>query len=125
MPKKKLLFSITRNDFEMQTFCTGGKGGQKQNSTNSGVRLIHKASGARGEGREERHQHMNKERAFLRLVETKEFKAWHKIECARRMGQRVEAPETKEEILARVDAMIASGIQDGSIRIEEFPDGSV
>ena len=123
MPEKKLLFSITRSDFEMQTFCTGGKGGQKQNSTNSGVRLIHKASGARGEGREERHQHENKKRAFLRLVETKEFKNWHKIECARRMGERV--PETEAEIYARVDQMIADGLRSGTIKVEEFPDGSV
>jgi protein subunit release factor A len=123
MPEKKLLFSITKADFEMQTFCTGGPGGQKQNSTNSGVRLIHKASGARGECREERHQYANKERAFMRLVESKEFKGWHKLECARRMGQpRV---ETEAEILARVDRMIADGLRDGLIKVEEFADGAV
>jgi protein subunit release factor A len=120
---KTLLFSVTSNDLEMQTFCTGGKGGQKQNSTNSGVRLIHHASGARGEGREERHQFANKRRAFRRLVESKEFQNWHKIECARRMGQFV--AESEEEILARVDRMIEQGLRDGSIKVEEREDGSV
>jgi len=37
-------------DYEIQTFCTGGPGGQHQNKTQSGVRLIHK-SGVRAESR--------------------------------------------------------------------------
>lgn len=123
MSEKTLLFSLTKDDFEMQTFCCGGKGGQKQNSTNSGVRLIHHASGARGECREERHQYANKERAFRRLVESKEFKAWHKLETAKRMGQRV--PETKEQILARVDRMIEEGLRDGTIKVEYGDNGEV
>ena len=36
-----------REELEMQTFCSGGPGGQHQNKTQSGVRLIHK-SGVRG-----------------------------------------------------------------------------
>lgn len=86
MPEKKLLFSVTMKDLEMQTFRSGGKGGQNQNKVNSGVRLIHHASGARGEARDSRHQLENKRAAFLRLVESKEFKAWHKLETAKRLG---------------------------------------
>lgn len=85
--EKRLLFSLTKKDFEIQTFCTGGKGGQKQNSTESGVRIIHPASGARGEGREERHQYANRKRAFERLVQTKEFQRWHKAEVARQLAK--------------------------------------
>ncbi len=54
--------------------------------------------------------------AFRRLVDTLEFKSWHKIECARRMGQPI--VETEEQILARVDKMIESGIRDGLILVE-------
>jgi protein subunit release factor A len=92
----KLLFSVTMKDFEMQTFRSGGKGGQNQNKVNSGVRLIHHASGARGEARDSRDQLSNKRSAFLRLVETPEFKAWHKLECARRLGV-IEAVENAVE----------------------------
>lgn len=118
MAEKQLLFSITKNDFEIQTFTSGGNGGQNQNRVRSGVRIIHHASGARGESREFRDQPQNKKAAFRRLVESDTFKAWHKIECARRMGQRV--PETEEQIRARVDRMIEDGLRDGSIVVEEL-----
>lgn len=84
---RELLFSVTKEDFELQTFRAGGKGGQGQNKRSTGVRLIHKASGARGEARDERSFDQNRKNAFLRLVETKEFKVWHKIETARRLGR--------------------------------------
>lgn len=73
---KEKLFTITKKDFEVQTFRSGGKGGQHQNKTDSGVRIIHRESGARGECRNHRHQHMNKKEALLRLTETSEFKVW-------------------------------------------------
>ncbi len=52
LKSKKLLFSITKDDFTVQTFRSGGKGGQNQNKVESGVRIIHPASGAIGESRE-------------------------------------------------------------------------
>ena len=56
---KELLFTIRKKDFEIQTFRSGGKGGQHQNKTDSGVRIIHKASGAVGESRNDKSQHRN------------------------------------------------------------------
>lgn len=79
---KQLLFSITKDDFIVQTFRSGGKGGQNQNKVESGVRIIHPASGAIGESREERSQLQNKKIAFNRLIKTSSFQAWHKIKCA-------------------------------------------
>ena len=113
---RELLFSVTMKDLEMQTFSVGGAGGGGKDTSNSGVRLIHAASGARGECREHRSNTANKRKAFERLVASKEFKAWHKLECARRMGQRVETPE---QIMERVDAMIEQGLKNGQIVIEE------
>jgi len=42
---KNKLFSLTKKDFDIQTFRAGGKGGQKQNKISSGVRIIHRESG--------------------------------------------------------------------------------
>ncbi len=89
---KRLLFSVTKHDLIRQTFRSGGKGGQNQNKVESGVRLIHPPSGARGEARDSRDQFINERSAFKRLIDTPEFERWHKAECARRMGQPV--PET-------------------------------
>jgi protein subunit release factor B len=85
--EKKLLFSLTKKDFEIQTFRCGGKGGQNVNKVETGVRIIHTASNARSESCEQRHQHQNKVIAFRKLVETPKFRAWHKAECARRLGK--------------------------------------
>src|SRR4030042_5541567 len=74
---RKLLFSVTKKDFDIQTFCSGGKGGQHQNKTESGVRIIHRESGAVGESREQRSQHQNKMTALKRLVDSGLFKIWH------------------------------------------------
>lgn len=85
MSKKVLLFSVTADDCKWQTFRAGGKGGQHQNKTETGVRCIHEPSGAVGEARDNRSQHINKQSAFNRMIDTKEFKVWHKAETARRL----------------------------------------
>lgn len=73
---RELLFSVTMNDCEFQTFTAGGPGGQHQNTSNTAVRIIHKASGARGESREDRSQTVNKRNAFLRMTQDPKFKVW-------------------------------------------------
>jgi peptide chain release factor 1 len=72
----KKLFSVTKKDFDIQTFKSGGKGGQHQNKRDSGVRIRHPDSGAVGESREERSQHRNKRIAFKRLTEHYKFRLW-------------------------------------------------
>ena len=76
MKTKIPLFSVTKKDFEVQTFRSGGPGGQHQNKTDSGVRIIHKESGAVGESRTEKSQQTNKKLALKRLTENKKFKVW-------------------------------------------------
>ena len=79
----RLILSVSIHDCEVQTFRSGGNGGQHQNKTSSGVRVIHHPSGARGESREERSQLQNKRTAFIRMANTKEFKVWLKIATGR------------------------------------------
>ena len=93
----KLLFTLTAKDFEVQTFCTGGNGGQHRNAKQNGVRIIHQASGARAEHRDGRDQGKNRAEAFRKLVETPEFRAWHKLETARRLGLVQAAEEAVEK----------------------------
>jgi len=97
---KELLFSCTKKDFEMQVFRAGGKGGQHQNKTSSGVRIIHKESGAVGESRKERSQYQNKKIAFRHLVDSVKFKLW--------MNQRIWEVTKSGSIDQRVDEMMSS-----------------
>jgi len=53
----------------VETFRSGGPGGQHQNVTESGVRLVHLPTGVRASAREERSQHRNRALALKRLRE--------------------------------------------------------
>jgi protein subunit release factor A len=119
----QLLFTVGRKDFVRQTFSVGGHGGGGKDTSNSGVRLIHPPSKAVGEGRENRSNTLNERSAFRKLVETKEFKSWHRAECARRLGQIQE--ETPEQIKDRVDRAVTKALLDGTITVEYLPGGGV
>lgn len=73
---RQLLFSVTLKDCDVQEFRAGGPGGQNQNKRNTGIRIVHPPSGARGESREQRSQLQNKRAAFKRMVATPQFKIW-------------------------------------------------
>lgn len=109
--EKALLFSVTLKDCEVQTFRVGGNGGQKVNKTESGVRIIHHPSGARGECREERSQLQNKRTAFVRMAESATFRYW-----ARAVANNVKTPL---EIEAEVEREMAPEF----IRTEVHVDG--
>jgi len=84
---KKLLFSVTASDCNFKYTKGSGPGGQKKNKTSSAVHCTHKASGAKGYSEETRSQRQNKKEAFYKMTQTKEFKAWHKIEVSRKTGE--------------------------------------
>ena len=83
---RKPILSVTIKDCEVQTFCTGGKGGQNQNRRKMGVRIVHKPSGAVGECREERSQLANKRKAFGRMAHSDKMQTWLRIESSRILG---------------------------------------
>jgi hypothetical protein len=97
---KTLLFSLTSKDFEFQTFCTGGKGGQHRNAKQNGVRCIHPPSGAVAEHRDGRDQYRNKQEAFKKCVGTPEFTAWHRVETLRRMGKLKQVEEAVDKAMS-------------------------
>ena len=51
----------------VETFRSGGPGGQHQNTTDSGVRLTHEPTGLRATARDARSQHRNRALALERL----------------------------------------------------------
>lgn len=69
----------------VETFRSGGPGGQHQNVTESGVRLVHLPTGVRASAREERSQHRNRALALRRLRDKLE-------RLARRPEPRVPTP---------------------------------
>lgn len=104
---RELLFSVTLDDCIVQHFRSGGKGGQHQNKTDSGTRIIHAPSGARGESREERSQLANKKRAFKRMVDHPLFRWW--------VHEQAEKIRGHESAADKVDRMLADPTQ---LRVE-------
>ena len=99
---KELLFSITANDCEWSYTRGTGKGGQKKNKTSSAVHCMHRPSGAHGYSEASRSQRDNKEDAFRKMAETKEFKDWMRLEIARRSGQLLEIEDAVNREMKRV-----------------------
>lgn len=109
---KELLFSVTADDCDWQYMRSSGPGGQNVNKRSTKVRCIHRASGAVGESDETRFQPQNKRKAFLKMIETKEFKTWHKIKTAMMMGDKM-----------TIDERVAKAMDDRNIKIEVKEDG--
>lgn len=108
---KTLLFSVTRDDCDWQTFTVGGHGGAGKDTSNSGVRCVHRASGATGVGQDHRQQSKNRQDAFRRMTESATFKAWHKLESARRLGK---LPKKS------VDEIVEEMMHPSNLKIEEL-----
>jgi peptide chain release factor 2 len=87
-----IVIEVNESELEMQTFCSGGPGGQHQNKTQSGVRLIHK-SGVRAESRTERSQFKNYDNA-LRLLKARLYA----VEEQKRTGDLEKRYDAKGEI---------------------------
>ena len=94
------ILSVTRKDLELQTFRAGGKGGQHQNKANTGVRIIHRDSGAVGEARDSRSQFRNRKAALKRLSESVKFRVW--------LNKQLYGESQKEKIEAIVEKSLVS-----------------
>jgi protein subunit release factor A len=99
---------LTKKDFRVDTFRSGGKGGQHQNKRDTGVRITHKATGISAESRDERSQARNKKIAFLRLCNNEKFKNWMKIESLH---------------AAEIDRKVKEAMKTENLKIEVSKDG--
>lgn len=99
MNEKKLLFSVTKDDCVWSYTKGTGAGGQKRNKTSNAVHCIHKPSGARGYSEESRSQLENRKDAFIKMINTHEFKKWHRIETMKKTGELKKIDEYAENEL--------------------------
>lgn len=113
---REKLFSVTKKDLRIDTFRSGGKGGQHQNKKDTGVRITHPESGAVGESREHRSQLENRKVAFNRLLEHHKWKIWFNIKIAECLQK--ETIEQKVEKMLR-DVTIEYKKDGKWVRIEE------
>lgn len=96
---REKLFSVTLADCDVQEFSVNRGGGQRRDKKSTGIRIVHPASGARGECQEQRSQLQNKKTAFKRMVETVAFKIW--------VAQMTGKMKTDTEIEAEVDKSLS------------------
>jgi len=112
---RKLLFPITRKDFHMEFYVGGGRGGQNRNKVATCVRITHLASGAVGDACEQRTQYQNRKAAFQRLVESRKFQQWHKVEASARLLGYADTEKMVDEMLRpehlTIEVMTDSGWQ--------------
>jgi protein subunit release factor B len=114
MERQKIL-SVTAADCELQTFRSGGSGGQNQNKRDTGVRWIHRESGARGEARDERSQLQNKKLAWRRMFEDPRFQLWMR----RTLGQEM-AREAELARIPRQDLRFEVRCQGRWVQVDEM-----
>ena len=110
---------VSKKDLDIEEFCTGGPGGQKQNRKKMGRRIRHRASGAVGECREHKSAEQNKRAAFRRMTETKEFKAWMRIQIARISGQEAEIESAVEKQMEPRNLKVEVRRDNGTWRAED------
>ena len=107
MSERELLFTVTIKDFDVTHTRGSGPGGQHRNKTSTGVRLVHRASGAVAESTEHKSQDQNKREAWRKIRETPEWQRWFRDMVATTAGrptvaQRVERAMAPANITTQV-----------------------
>lgn len=109
---RKLLFSVTAKDCDWSFSHGTGNGGQARNKSQSAVHCLHRASGARAFSQAGRSQEDNKRDAFVKMCQSKEFKAWHQREVWKHLG-----------VLDQIEKTVAEGMRPENLRMEIRVDG--
>jgi peptide chain release factor 1 len=101
---------INPSDLQIDTYRSGGAGGQHVNKTESAIRITHLPTGTVVECQDERSQHKNKERA-MKILRSRILEA--------------EQAKQAQEIAGERKAQVGSGDRSERIRTYNFPQGRV
>jgi len=109
---KKLLFSITKKDFDITYFSGSGAGGQHRNKHQNCVRLKHKNTGLTTTGQDQKSLLQNKKDAFLKMVKLPEFKNYLRIRASGKEVSIIELEKKVEEMMKEENLKIEYGVGD-------------
>lgn len=96
---KKLLFSITKKDFDITYFSGKGGGGQHRNKHKNCVRLKHKDTGIITTGQDQKSQKQNLKNAFIRMTKHPDFNFYIKKRASGELLNEYEINKKVDEMM--------------------------
>ena len=96
---RELLFSVTKDDLEIDWFSGTGCGGQYRNKHQNCCRIRHKDSGAIATCQSQRDRPSNLKEAMENLVKTPAFQSWVKVKTSEVTGEQAEIEAKVEEAM--------------------------
>ena len=103
-------FEINPADLQIETYRSGGAGGQHVNKTESAIRIIHLPTGIVVDCQDERSQHKNKEKA-MKILRSRIYESMREEREAKIAGER--------------KSQVGTGDRSERIRTYNFPQGRV
>ena len=96
---RELLFSVTKDDLEIDWFSGTGCGGQYRNKHQNCCRIRHKDSGVIATGQSQRDRPSNLKEAMENLVQTPAFQSWVKVKTSEVTREQAEIEAKVEEAM--------------------------